>query len=126
MIELKNDVLQFHFPDVHPDAGLTISFMRTLRIPDDDRVYPLPPGFRRFPVRHVDDYAHNLPPSWLEHGGVMLPMYQAEALWMLFHGTEYPLAIRVATGKVDALTGKPWQLGLAREPQNYLVYPGST
>lgn len=130
MIELKNDVLQFHFPDVHPGAGLTIAFMRTLRIPDDDRVYPLPPGFRRFPLRHIDDYAHKLPQSWIEHGGIMLPMYQAEALWILFlghflpdHGTEYPLAIRVATGKVDALTGKTWQPGLAREPQNYLVYP---
>src|SRR5215475_5909512 len=102
MIELKNDELQFCFPDVHPGAGLTISFMRTLRIPDDDRVYPLPPGFRPFPVRHIDDYAHNLPPSWIEHGGVMLPMYQAEALWILFrghvlqsHGTAYPVAIRV-------------------------------
>jgi hypothetical protein len=36
----------------------------------------------------------------------------------------YPFAIRVATGKVDAVTGKIWQTGLARGPQNYMVHPG--
>ena len=35
MIELKNDSLVFSFPEVHPDARLTIYFQRTLRIPDD-------------------------------------------------------------------------------------------
>ena len=44
MIELKNDSLVFTFPEVHPDAALTMQFQRTLRIPDDEGVYPLPPG----------------------------------------------------------------------------------
>jgi hypothetical protein len=30
---------------------LGISFHRTLRVPDDGRTYPLPPGLGRFPVR---------------------------------------------------------------------------
>ena len=46
MIELKNDFLTFSFPEVHPEAQLTIDFQRTLRIPDDEKDYPLPPGFR--------------------------------------------------------------------------------
>ena len=49
MIELKNDSLVFTFPEVHPDAALTMQFQRTLRIPDDEEVYPLPPGLGTFP-----------------------------------------------------------------------------
>lgn len=37
MIELKQDILVFSFPEVHRDAVLRIDFQRTLRIPDDDR-----------------------------------------------------------------------------------------
>ncbi|MBK7350564.1 MAG: hypothetical protein IPI92_11930 [Gemmatimonadetes bacterium] len=131
MIELTNDALQFRFPAVHPGARLHIDFQRTLRIPDDGRDYPLPPGLGRFPLRHVDDVAGHVPAVWLEHGGVMLPMSQAEALWLSFsgppledRGTAWPCAIRIATGKIDAVTGKPWVSGLDRGPQNYLVHPG--
>ncbi len=122
MIELKNDQLVFRFADVHPDARLTIEFQRTLRIPDDDRTYPLPPGLGRFPIRHVDDCAANVPEPWIEHGGVMLPMYQSEALWVNFR-SRYPFAVRVATGKIDAVTGKSLRPGLGRDPQNYLAIP---
>ena len=61
MIELKNDTLKFSFPEVHPEARLEIDFQRTLRIPDDGDTYPLPPGLGRFPLRHVDDHAANVP-----------------------------------------------------------------
>ena len=80
MIELKNDQLVFSFPDVHPHAKLSVGFQRTLRIPDDDKTYPLPPGLGTFPLRHVDDYATSVPAGWQEHGGVMMPMYQAVVL----------------------------------------------
>ena len=73
MIELQHDQLTFSFPEVHPEAKLTIEFQRTLRIPDGDKTYPLPPGLGAFPLRHVDDHAANIPPAWLRHGGVMLP-----------------------------------------------------
>ncbi len=124
MIELRRDQLVFRFPEVHEDAEVTIDFQRTLRIPDDDRTYPLPPGLGRFPIRHVDDFSGKVPERWIQHGGVMLPMYQAEALWLLFSGSMYPCAVRVATGKIDAVTGKELKAGLARKPQNYLVVPG--
>jgi hypothetical protein len=84
MIELKDDKLIFSFPEVHPDARLTITFKRTLRIPDDGTDYPLPPGLGDFPLRHVDDYAAKVPEKWLTRGGVMLPMYQSEAMWIRF------------------------------------------
>lgn len=131
MIELLNDTLVFRFPDVHPNAELRIEFQRTLRIPDDGKAYPLPPGLGRFPMRHVDDFADRVPPRWLERGGVMFPMYQAEAMWLNFRSgyvpdraTAYPFAIKIATGKRSAVTGEEWREGLHALPdQDYVVAP---
>jgi len=130
MIELRDDALQFSFPRVHPGARLTVDFQRTLRIPDDGGDYPLPPGLGRFPLCHVDDFAEAIPQPWIQHGGVMLPMYQAEAMWLAFdapdvdgHWVPYPFAVKIATGKVNAVTGAEWSPGLSRKPQDYLVVP---
>jgi hypothetical protein len=123
MIELQHDTLRFSFPDLHPDAKCEIAFQRTLRIPDDDETWPLPPGLGRFPIVHVDDFAATLSPKWKEHGGVAFPMYQSEAMWIAFSGNDYPFAIKIAAGKIDAVTGKPWSVDLAEEPQNYVVIP---
>ena len=130
MIELKEDKLVFSCPEVHPLAKLSIDFQRTLRIPDDGKVYFLPPGLGKFPLRHVDDFPKTVPPKWIEHGGVMLPMYQSEALWLNFDSNarwnseiEYPFAIKVATGKINAITGKVWSNGLHEDPQDYMVTP---
>jgi hypothetical protein len=123
MVTLEGDRLVFRFPDVHEEARLTVTFQRTLRIPDDDRHYPLPPGLGAFPLRHVDDYRRRLPKAWVERGGVLMPMHQAEAMWISF-GSHYPMAIKVATGKVNAITGSLLTRGLHRGPQDYLVTPG--
>ncbi len=130
MIELRNDTLVISFPEIHPAARLRISFQRTLRIPDDGRSYPLPPSIGAFPVRHVDDFAARVSPQWLERGGVMLPMFQAEAMWLDFgsdlvpeHGVSYPFAVKIAAGKINAASGEDWREGLHRGPQDYLVAP---
>lgn len=123
MIELRDDELIFRFPEVHEDAELRIDFQRTLRIPDDNRDYPLPPGLGSFPLNHVDDYLEKVPETWKQHGGVFLPMYQAEAMWIYFSGS-YPMAVKIAAGKIDALTGESWKNELTKRPQDYLVVPG--
>jgi len=129
MIELKNDGLVFTFPEVHPAAALTMTFQRTLRIPDDENSYPLPPGLGAFPLRHVDDFGSALPASWNEHGGVMMPMFQAEAMWIDFSSKdidnqgEYCYVVKIATGKVNAVTGDSWRDSVNRDPQDYLVIP---
>ena len=130
MIELSNNDLVFSFPDVHREARLEISFHRTLRIPDDGNDYPLPPSLGDFPVSHVDDFAVKVPPDWLRHGGVMMPMHQSEALWLSFdtgwiedREAEYPFAVKIAAGKINAVTGEAWSDGLATGPQDYLVVP---
>ena len=121
-IELRNNQLIFRFPDVHEDAELRIEFQRTLRIPDDNRSYHLPPGLGKFPLYRVDDYPDNLPNTWEEHGGAFLPMYQAEAMWINFHA-DYPMAVKIAAGKINAVTGVEWKDELTNTPQDYLVVP---
>lgn len=124
MIELRDDTLVFSFPEVHADAVMIVEFQRTLRIPDDDRDYPLPPGLGTFPLRHVDDAAARVPQSWLRRGGVMLPMYQSEAMWLNFRSPQgYPFALKVGTGKINAVTGAQWADELKHRPQDYLSIP---
>ena len=126
MITLESDRLTFRFPEVHPKARCSIEFQRTLRIPDDDRDYPLPPGLGRFPLRHLDDFTDRLPKEAVRRGGVVMPMHQAEAMWVNFDsawGSSYPCAVKVAAGKVCAVSGEPWSDHLDADPQNYVVVP---
>lgn len=130
MIELRHSELVFQFPEVHEDATCRVDFQRTLRIPDDNREYPLPPGLGCFQMEHVEDHSPRLPAAWTEHGGVLLSMYQAEALWINFSSgsgfqrwTRYPFAVKIAAGKINAVTGDEWSNGLAKDPQDYLVVP---
>ena len=122
MLEIIDNALVFTFPEVHPKAQLAVSFMRTLRVPDNGKDHPLPTGLGQFPVQHVDDFADRVPAAWREHGGVMFPMYQSEALRLNFSGP-YPFALKVAAGKINAITGEAWCPGLNRKPQDYLVQP---
>ena len=128
MLKLEKDTLHFSFPEIHEQATLSVTFQRTLRIPDDDKTYPLPPGLGNFPMKLIDEFRERVPANWVEHGGVMLPMYQSEALWISFRSptvrdrnTRYPFAVKVATGKVSAVTGKEWKEGLTEK--DYLVVP---
>lgn len=98
-----------------------VSFQRTLRIPETG-LHDLPPGLGRFPLRRVADYSDTVPQDWLAHGGVMLPVYQREALWLSF-GTSEPAALQAGIGKVCAVTGQPWHERLSKEPQNYVALP---
>ena len=124
MIYLEHDQLEIQCPEVHDHARCSISFQRTLRIPDDGRDYPLPPGLGCFPLRHLDDYADRLPDEWIRRGGVIMPMFQAEAMWLnLDSFSSYPFALKIATGKICAITGENWMNHLNTDPQDYLVLP---
>lgn len=123
MIELKHDRLVFSFPEVHRQAWMSVDFQRTLRIPDNEETHALPPGLGFFPLRHVDDFAGRLPDQWIDHGGVMLPMYQAEAMWLNFGSPGYPFLVKIAAGKINAVTGEEWSDRPNRDPQDYLVVP---
>lgn len=102
----------------------TISFHRTLRIPEDGRDYPLPAGFGAFPIFRVEDFAAKVPAHWLEEGGFFIPLYQAEALFIAFQGEKsHPSIAKVAVGNVNAITGKEHDLRIRSEIQDYVVIP---
>ncbi|MFI6643995.1 hypothetical protein [Streptomyces sp. NPDC050504] len=103
-------------------GGARVRFMRTLRLPEQG-TYGLPPGLGCFPLRRVEDYPDTAPREWLARGGVMLPVYLREAMWLSFSGTTEPAALQVGVGKVCAVSGKPWSARLSRTPQNYVVLP---
>ncbi|MGW2235064.1 hypothetical protein [Streptomyces sp. NPDC001759] len=103
-------------------GGVAVRFVRTLRLPETG-THPLPPGLGEFPVRRVADYPDTVPEAWRARGGVMLPVYLREAMWLSFAGTAEPAALQVGVGKVCAVSGKPWSDRLSRKPQNYVVLP---
>ena len=126
MLQLKRfeSKLEFSFPEVHEDARLEVSFIKTLRIPDNNKSYPLPAGLGNFGIEHVDDFAKKLPSEWNDRGGVMFPMYQSEAMWIKFDTpSNYPFAVKIASGKINVITGNSWKNDLSKKPQDYLVAP---
>ena len=124
MIELQNDRLEISFPEVHKDARMSIEFQRTLRIPDDGKIYPLPPKFGKFPLKRVEDYKTKVPKKWLKTGGLFFPMYQREAMWIsLDLDGDDQMAVKIAVGKICVVTGKPWKNELDKNEQDYCVVP---
>lgn len=103
-------------------GGVRVRFMRTLRLPETG-THELPPGLGEFPIRRVEDYAETVPAEWRARGGVMLPVYLREAMWLSFAGSTQPAALQIGVGKACAVSGKPWSSLLTQEPQNYVVLP---
>jgi hypothetical protein len=102
----------------------SISFQRTLRIPDDGRTYPLPPGLGAFPLFKVEDYRDRVPRLWQAQGGAFIPMYQREALWLGFSAAAWkPNAVKVAVGMINTISGARYDERLHADPQDYLVCP---
>lgn len=105
---------QLQFSDPKLESSFGVSFQRTLRIPDDGKDYPLPPGLGMFPVRRVYAYKDRVPTSWVKTSGVFIPMYQREALWVAFQSRRWrPNAVKIAAGKINAVSGNPWDERLA-------------
>ncbi|MDX6645184.1 MAG: hypothetical protein QOK40_911 [Miltoncostaeaceae bacterium] len=116
-VRIRHDAIQI-------GRHLRLGFQRTLRIPDDDRIYPLPPGLGRFPIFRVADYARTVPASWRRRGGVFIPMYQREALWLSLECSWWrACAAKVGVGRVNAVSGEAWDQDLHDDPQDYLVCP---
>jgi hypothetical protein len=74
-----------------------------------------------FPLQHVEDHVDRLPRTWVKRGGVFMPMYQSEALWLNFSDRGYPIALQIAAGKINAVNGEAWQEEMQFEPQGYVV-----
>jgi hypothetical protein len=113
---------------------LEITFVRTLRVPDNNKdVNHLPPGLGRFELQRVDQYSVKLPADMAAKGGIFFPMYQREALWMNFRSSK-PYAMKIYVGGVNAVSGEVagdkdgaekklalWKEG--KNVQDYIVVP---
>lgn len=78
LIDLKpwNPTVQIQSGEKVKIDDLTITFHRTLRIPDNIQTNNLPPSLGHFPLYQVEDYAAKLPQAMAQKGGVFFPMYR--------------------------------------------------
>ncbi|AYV83287.1 MAG: hypothetical protein Hyperionvirus5_93 [Hyperionvirus sp.] len=96
-----------------PASQTTIEFKRTLKVPDTEKTYPLPPDLGNIPLILNDTKA------------IVLPMRQSEAMWMNFDSSKF-IALKIGIGNINAISGEPWEENrgkLTSMPQNYVVLP---
>jgi hypothetical protein len=110
--------------------GLQIVFHRTIRMPDDDKMHQLPGSLGAFPLFNVSSFAEKLPAKMVKEGGVFLPMWQREALWIQLESTQSKrYALRISLGHINAISGAPMNedqdaTSEIRGKQDYVVVPG--
>jgi hypothetical protein len=110
--------------EIHVGERFTMTCQRTLRIPDDGKTYPLPPGLGKFPMHAVADFSGKVPTDWRRTNAFIVPMFQREALWLGFNGATWkPNAVKVGIGGVNAISGEEWNESLRAVPQDYIVIP---
>ena len=75
------------------------------------------PGLGRFPIRTVASLGERAPEAMRARGGLVVPIYQAEALWLNFDAPEWrPMAMKVRrSGMVNAISAGALD-GKMREP----------
>lgn len=102
----------------------SVSFQRTLRLPDDGKVYPLPPSLGNFPLHRAADFPKTAPADWKKAGDLFIPMYQREALWLSFKAAHWkPNAVKIGVGQINAVSGEALDDELHDDPQDYVVCP---
>lgn len=100
--------------------SLVVTFHRTVRVPDGRQPANLPPSLGHVELYHVSDYDKRCPENW-ERDGYFMALHDTEAMWMSFSAGQFPVALLVGAGGVNALTGE--KLGTTLAKDNYLVAP---
>jgi hypothetical protein len=125
-IVVRDDWINRNLPRV-PD--MTLTFDRTLRVPEDGKSYHLPAILGTFPVLNTEYFEHSLPPIMTRKGGVFLPMFQREALVISLQpsGDEEAeaahYAVRVHAGSINAISGDLGQDLTVETKQDYILAP---
>ena len=91
----------------HPKGWhkLDITFKQTIRVPDNTHVSQLPPALGDFPLIKTHDVAQRLPLDIVSKGGLLMPMYQKEAMWIDF-SADHPFLIKIYAGGVNVISGE--------------------
>jgi hypothetical protein len=113
---------------VEANCGFQVSFERTPRMPDDNKLHQLPGSLGNYDLFSVDAYADRLPVNIREDGSVFFPMWQREAMWLNFETQRHKCAVRVFMGHVNAVSGLTMEDTASSEDdsrkQDYIVIPG--
>jgi len=90
-------------------SGFAVEFMRTIRVPDNGKEWPLPPELGTFKI-----YNNNT-----------IAMYQKEAMWMKFFSNQGHVAVKIGVGDVNVISGEKWEDGVLKQSpvQNYVICP---
>lgn len=134
MIEFQDHGMIFRFPHLADNAVAAVVFWRLLRSQDvgapREKLLPwapgpVPLGVGPMRIEPVDRHADMLPEPMLRRGGVLLPMWQSEALSIRFacYAGSMPFAVTLEAGGVNLVSGAPARAGLHRDPQDYCAFP---
>lgn len=98
-------------------------------MPDDGRMHHLPASLGLFPLYNVSEYRNRVLDRIAKSGGVFLPIWSREALWMSFHSDKRKFALRIFAGGVNVVTGKTMDESKncdqrSSSRQDYIVVPG--
>jgi hypothetical protein len=121
---VNQQAARLHDNRIYIGDRFSLSLQRTLRIPDDGRTYPLPPGLGRFTIHAASDVADRVPAAWRGTDAFFVAAYQCEAVWIGFDAAPWkPNAVKIGIGRVNAVAGLHWTEELHADPQDYLVCP---
>lgn len=74
---------------------LSISFQRTVRVADNNKVNDLPPSLGEFPIYDTSDYEKTLSKHMSAKGGFFIPMYRKSSS-MIFMNQRYTNVLQSA------------------------------
>ncbi|KFY98961.1 hypothetical protein V500_01509 [Pseudogymnoascus sp. VKM F-4518 (FW-2643)] len=119
-IEIKPTISDFsdelEVTDPEDFSKLKISLWRTVRFPEDGRVFDLPAGLGKFPLIDAEPFKDKLRQDGMGDADLIIPMYDREAMYIEFQlgkfdfaGPQRPFAIRPYVGGINAISGKSLQ-----------------
>ena len=112
------------FAEIRFGQNARFSFHRTLRVPETDQKHNLPADLGTLPIHRIEDYADKVPAHWLEDGGLFIPLYQKEALFIQMEGnTWHPSIAKICVGRINAVTGDSFNENLIGHKQDYVLIP---
>jgi len=137
-VRMRKHATKLTIMDEYNYDELEISVNRTLRVPEDGTVYNLPALFGPFPLLSVDRLRGRLPDAMTKKSGLLIPVFQREALSLGFKPVLKPglkditldpsrqrgsFAVKVLAGSVNVVSGSLFRSDDENTGQDYIVAP---
>ncbi|GKT91581.1 integral membrane protein [Colletotrichum tofieldiae] len=119
-----------------PRIDTSITFQRTLRLPEDGKSHGTSAFLGSFPLFAAEEHASKLPPAMKSKGGIFFPMFQRESLAIAFSPRNEHVragylehdkdrfAIKVYAGSINCLSGRTASETDDDIRTDYIVSPG--